>query len=111
MPTCRRCGLAADEDVEHTFYAWDIRHECGHVVTYRAICDDLAFSSPLAGQNAATFLARITGEPCPWCGSEGKDKPEKPPKDAMVLRLTGVENKMANLFAFKEGTTVRSGPR
>src|SRR5712691_5829616 len=110
MPTSPRCGLPADENVEHTFYAWDIRHECGHVVTYRAICDDLAFSSPFAGRNASTFLARITGEPCPWCGGEVKDEPEKPPASASVLRLTGVEEKMANLLAFKEGTPISTRP-
>ncbi len=110
MPTCGRCGLPADENVEHTFYAWDVRHECGHTVTYRAICDDLAFSSPLAGRNASVFLARIAGEPCPWCGGEVKDKREDPPEGAMVLRLTGAENKMANLLAFREGAEVRSRP-
>jgi hypothetical protein len=108
MATCSRCGLAVDENVEHTFYAWDIRHECGHTVTYRAICDDLAFSSPLAGQNASAFVARITGEPCPWCGGEVKDRPERPPASVGVIRLTGAENKMANLLAFREGAGLPS---
>jgi hypothetical protein len=58
------------------------------------------------GQNTSTFLAWITGEPCPWCGGEVKDEPDKPPARALVLRLAGVEKKMANLLAFKEKTAI-----
>lgn len=76
--TCRRCGTDADENEENAWYAWDVVHECGHKVIYRAICDDHGFSSPMVASNTSAFMAQIGGEPCPWCGGqaykEGRQK-------------------------------------
>ncbi len=97
---CSRCGTNADESEEHTWYAWGVFHECGHKVIYRAICDPHAFSSPVIGANTTTFMARIGGEPCPWCGGQAyKEGPsEKPPPD-VVLR-TSAPN-IAHLLIFQ----------
>jgi hypothetical protein len=104
MPTCKRCGLDVDEKEQHTFYTWDINHECRHKVTYRAICDAHAFSSPQIGANTSSFLARITGEPCPWCGGEIYGKTEAsptPPAGVEALRLVGDE-RISHLLAFRQ---------
>jgi hypothetical protein len=102
MPTCGRCKQDLDDLDDHTFYAWDITHECRHTVTYRAICDRHAFSTPQVGANTSTFLARIAGDPCPWCGGEAyKDiDSQPPPHEADALRLEGDE-RIAHLLAFR----------
>jgi hypothetical protein len=104
MPKCKRCGLEVADLEQHTFYAWDISHECRHKVTYRAICDGHAFSSPQVGVNTSTFLARIAGEPCPWCGGEVYGRAEAtatPPAGVEELRLDGDE-RIAHLLAFRQ---------
>jgi hypothetical protein len=79
--------MEVDENEEHAWYAWDVVHECGHKVVYRAICDAHAFSSPAIGANTSTLLARIGGEPCPWCGGQAyySTSSEKPPQ-GVILR-------------------------
>lgn len=102
MASCKRCGQHVKERDPHTFYAWDVTHECGHKVTYRAICDAHAFSSPQVGANTSTLIARITGEPCLWCGGEvyGKSQPtQKLPSGVKEFRFTDDE-RIAHLLAF-----------
>lgn len=99
--TCRRCGLKTEAGEEHCFYAWDITHECGHAVTYRAICDAHAFSSPQIGSNTLLVMARLQGEPCPWCGGEVKPSGSLLPRpDVTVMRLVA-DDRIAHLLAFK----------
>ncbi len=99
--TCRRCGTDADENEEHTWYAWDVVHECGHKVIYRAICDDHGFSSPMVGSNTSAFIAQIGGEPCPWCGGQAyKEGPSEKPPPGVVLRTSAP--KIAHLLIFQD---------
>ena len=103
MPRCKRCRLDVEDLEGHTFYAWDVTHECLHRVVYRAVCDAYAFSSPQVGINTSAFLARIAGEPCPWCGGEVYGNSEsvlKPPAGIEALRLTGTDL-TAHLLAFR----------
>jgi hypothetical protein len=105
---CRRCGAAGGEAEQHSFYTWDITHECGHKVTYRAICDDFAFSSPLVGRNTSTLLLHIAGEPCRWCGGQAyKDAPvEAIPDGVDTIRLSdrSAHPRAGNLLATRAGS-------
>jgi hypothetical protein len=102
---CPRCKQRVSPNEPHTFYTWDVKHECGHEVAWRAVCDAHAFSSPLIGINTSTFVQRIAGEPCPWCGAEVKATPSSVPPTGVDLIETTHDPLVANMLAQRKAGT------
>ena len=102
---CPRCNQRVSPSEAHTFYSWDVKHECGHEVAWRAVCDAHAFSSPLIGINTSTFVQRIAGEPCPWCGAEVKATGSLVPPTGVDLIETTHDPRVANMLAQRKAGT------